>query len=188
MRRLAHILVFFCVPALRAPGAEAEPVEGRSHLYEISHPDLSKSFDLRLSSFGNRSYEATASSPKTRPFFFWQKTQSKEFSTREFQGTKSSWLSKLPFFTKSAEVKGKHTVPDLDKTVPDRTVSGTDLRYASKAVPVRALPGGNRPYLGPETERAAKPLPPTRPPEGWQGNLTEIKTLEEVRELLNKNK
>jgi hypothetical protein len=168
------------------PASAADPTDTRSRAYEIDHPDLSKSFDLRLSAFGNRAYETNPS--KTRSFFFWQKTQPKEFQTREFTGTKTSWLSKIPFLAKSAETKGKYAFGYQDKKLETRSVSVADSQYAKKALPVRALPGGDRSYMGPETERAAKPIPPTRPPDGWQGNLTEIKTLEEVRELLNKNK
>ena len=184
MVRLDLILTLLCVAHLSA--FASDPTDTRSRAYEIDHPNLSKSFDLRLSSFGNRSYET--SSAKSRSFFFWQKTQPKEFQTREFAGTKTSWFAKLPFFTKSAETKGKYDLAYQDKKVDTRAVPVGDSRYASKALPVRALPGGDRPYMGPEADRAAKPLPPTRPPDGWQGNLTEIKTIEEVRELLNKNK
>ena len=187
--RLLPIPALLCLIALTPPEATAaDPAQIRNRAYELDHPDLSKSFDLRLSSYGGRSFNTTDSPEKSRSFFFRQKTAPKEFQTREFQDSKPSWFSKLPFFTKSADTRGKYDLAFRDKKVETRALPVGESRFARKALPVRSLPGGDRPYLGPETDRAAKPVPPANPPTGWRGNLTEIKTVEEVRELLNKNK
>ncbi len=183
---LKFATLILCLPLCASSQAEEDRQSQR--MYDIEHADLSKSFDLRLSSFGNRSFDADRSQAKTKSFFFWQKTEAKTFEAEEFQGSKSTWFGGLRFFTKSATVKGRNEIPYLDRPFATKTVPVTTATAAEKTAATRALPGGDRTYLGPEISKMKRPMDPTRPPDGWQGNLSEVKTLEDVRALLNKNK
>ena len=57
---------------------------------------------------------------------------------------------------------------------------------ANKTNEVRAYAKGDRPYLGKESEKFKQHLDPSKLPKGYGGDLR-VMTIDDIRELLNKN-
>jgi hypothetical protein len=141
--------------------------------------------------------------------------RTKPFQAMEFQGEKQSLWAKLNFLSKTAATRGKYEVPNLNKTIEKKDTEVREARDAQKEMATRDMPG-NRPFLGKEYDRMKKPLDPQKLPMGASASvepgslvgpsrseetgrydvperninssLREIKTVEDVRELLNKNR
>ena len=68
-----------------------------------------------------------------------------------------------------------------------KTASVKEAREVGKVAETRGLPDGKREFLGKEAEKIHKPLDVTTLPK-ISNEMRELKTIEDVRELLNKNK
>ena len=141
--------------------------------------------------------------------------RTKPFQAMDFQGEKENWFTKFNFLSKPAATQGKYQVPNLNKTIENKDAEVLESRDAQKRVETRDMPG-NRPFLGKEYDRMKRPLDPQNLPMGASASvepgslggpsrspdtgrydvperninssLKEIKTVEDVRELLNKNR
>jgi hypothetical protein len=174
------LLVFFPLTL------HAQTTDFERGLYDrIMKPDKSKTFDPRAAaSIGSRAFGARGAA--TQDFHFQQRFTPREFRSKEFAGTKSSWLSRFKFSTKDARTQ-TYAGPNAAKAAEPKTAPTKEAPDADKAAAVRALPGGDRPYLGPEAARMKTPLDPMNLPR-TTSDLRELKTIEDIRELLNKNK
>src|SRR5687768_1223349 len=148
--------------------------------------DQARVFNPNAASFhpSNRSFGAKSAQSKT--FYFKQSYSPKEFQAKSFTGTKNAWMGDFKFSTKEANSRGKFQVPNADRAYTVSDAGTKTARESEKAMNVRALPGGDREYLGPESKRIHKAVDPTKPT-GWEGVMKPM-TIDEVRELLNKNK
>jgi hypothetical protein len=143
-------------------------------------------FDTRQGALGQGQSFNTRSA-QTGSFQFEQKVRPAKYETREF-AAKTSWFSKLKFWAKDARTTGSHEVPNISKVADTKTAAVKEARDARKAAPVRSLPGGDRVYLGPERAKLDRSVDPNKPLPGWTGDKLDTLTLEQIRELLNKNK
>jgi hypothetical protein len=173
-----------------APSLFAEPADkstGGTLLERTSGQiDQSRVFDPRQGAIG-QGQSFNARSAQTSTFQFDQKYSPAKFETREFT-PKTSWFSRLKFWTKDANTRGAHEVPNVNRQAETKTAAVKDARDAGKTVAVRDLPGGDRTYLGPERAKLDRSVDPNKPLPGWTGDKLDTLTLEQVRELLNKNK
>ncbi len=135
---------------------------------------------------GNRAF--VTRDAQAPAFQYEDRVRVSKFETREAPVAKSSWLSKLKFWTKEAKTTGDHEVPELRRQPELKTATVKDAREGKKTASVRDLPGGDRTYLGPERAKLDRSIDPNKPLPGWTANKLEPLTLEEVRQLLNKNK
>jgi hypothetical protein len=180
------------LPALFfAPLLSAEPAEkplGRSQAERFGSPIQQKdlTFNTRQGAVGDGQTYATRSA-QTASFNYDQKVSLGKYETREFSQPKTSWLSKLKFWAKDAPVG--HEVPNAGKQFETSSAQVKEARDAGKTMAVRDLSDGGRTYLGPERAKLDKSIDPNKPlPGGWQGEKLEPLSVEQVRELLNKNK
>lgn len=184
-RTLPFLLALLAAPTLFAASDE-KPV-GRSLNERFGKFDQNLVFDPQQGAVaqGKSFYTRNA---QTTAFQFDQKVAPQKFATREFSQPKSSWLSKLKFWAKDADTKGAHEVPNLSKQAETKSAPVKEARDAGKTVAVRDAAGSERVYLGPERAKLDRSIDPAKPlPAGYSGKL-ETLTLEQVRELLNKNK
>jgi hypothetical protein len=151
---------------------------------EIYVADPNKTFDPnKTPGFGARKFQATGS--RVKEFQFAQRAQATGFRTKDFAGNKDARFAKAQYVTADARTK-EYAGPNAARAVETKTAPTEDAREASKTMATRALPGGNREYLGPEAERVKRAIEPGREPR-VTNDLREIKTIEDIRELLNKN-
>lgn len=150
---------------------------------EIYVADPNKTFDPhKTPGFGSRSFSGKGS--QVKDFRYADRVQSGAFRTKDFAGGKSARMSEEKYETAPARVQ---EYAGGARTVDTRTAATRSAYEADKSMASRDLPGGNRPYLGPEAEKVKKPFEPGREPR-ITNELHELKTIEDIRELLNKNK
>jgi hypothetical protein len=183
-RPFSFLLALFAASPLFAEPAE-KPL-GRSLAQRFGPMDQNLVFDPRQGAVG-QGQTFNARGAQTSTFQFDQKVTPAKFETREFT-PKASWFSRLKFWTKNASPSGAHEVPNISKQVETKTAAVKDARDASKTVAVRDVSDGDRVYLGPERAKLDRAVDPNKPLPGWTGDKLGTLTLEQVRELLNKNK
>lgn len=197
--RLPLFLTLFLLAWQGAPAFAQE--QDRTLAERISKPDTTKSYDFRQSSFANKSPVGTGEA-RSKGFAYDQKVAPKDYSTREFAGSKPSWLARLGFGgTKAAGTTGKYQIPNSSKQVDSKSAPVRSAFESDKAMASRQLPGGNRPYLGPEKDKMNKSISAETMADWRLGSntVTSGKTVErysdlkelsidDVREILNKNK
>jgi hypothetical protein len=166
---------------------------------EVIQYDPEKTFDPSRSGVGTvRPYLATKGA-KTKEF------QSREarvetFRTRDFASSKSAAAQKK-YATDDANTRGKYVIPNTGKEASTKTAATKEAWDAQKKAPARELADARRPYLGPESKKLGTAIEPKelanwRNGEGvvyTDGVVEKISTfkqlsIDDVRELLNKNK
>ena len=189
VRFLLPIVLLICgVAAGRAQQQE------RKLLDRIMQPDTTLEFDLRKSSaIGSRAY--AAGSARVKEFHYTQKAEPKTFRTREFHGTKTAWMGDFKFSTKEANSRGKYEIPNAGKSAETKSMRVKQASESDKTMATRALPDGNREYRGSlirprSQDRLTQQGPGAQADRtiGWQGGNLKPMTIDDVRELLNKNK
>jgi hypothetical protein len=184
-RSFSFLLVLWAAPTLFA--ADDDKPVGRTLEQRFGKLDQSLVFDPQQGAVGQGKSFYTRNA-QSSSFHFDQKVAPTKFATQEYSQPKSSWLSKLKFWAKDANTKGAHEIPNAAKSVETNAASVKDARDAGKTVAVRDASGSSRVYLGPERAKLDRAVDPSKPlPAGYTGKLDTL-TLEQVRELLNKNK
>lgn len=183
--RLSLLLALAAAPALFAEPAE-KPL-GRTLDQRFGKLDQSLVFDPRQGAVGNGQTFATKNA-QAPAFQFDQRYTPGKFETREFSQPKTSWLSKLKFWSKDANLKTGREIPNVNRAAETKTVQVKAARDSSRTLAVRDLPGGDRTYLGPERSKLDRAVDPSKPVSGWSGDKLKTLTVEQIRELLNKNK
>lgn len=189
MNPLVRRLLPLPLMLLAASSLLAEPAEkpvGRSINQRFGSFDQSLVFDPRQGAVGNGETFNTRAA-QSRSFHYDQKVAPTKYETREF-APKTSWFSRLKFWTKEAPVTGRNEVPNLTRKADTKTAAVKEARDAGKTMAVRDVSDGDRVYLGPERAKLDRAVDPNKPLPGWTGNKMDTLSLEEIRELLNKNK
>ncbi len=165
------------VALAKEPAPESHKLESR-----IMQPDMTKEFHLeQLSPFGRSGAAFRTKGAQTQNFQFQQKFQPKGFVEKKEFRSKGWWGSGFRFSTKAAQTKAYETKAAETKTAAVKEAPGT-----GKTATVKDLSDGNRPFRGPESSKLNKPLDPTNLPK-ISSEMRELKTIEDVKELLNKN-
>ncbi len=184
MRRLLPLLLL-SLWALPGRGSDID----RTLQERISKPDYTKAYDANK---GSPSVNRSVQSGKARSKeFSTGDFRAKDFSTREFASAKPAYLGKSKVITPDAPVKGRNSIPNMDAKAPTRTMAVKEARDAGKTVDTRASMSSDRPFLvrgrSQDLLDKEKGAPQAMKPLGYVGNLKTL-TVEEIRELLNKNK
>ena len=176
---------------LKVESGEAGSARGA----EIMAADKYKVFDPSRSAVGGRTYDAGKA--QTKDFYHGKTAAAGSYRTRDFSAEKTAWAGDLKFGTKQAPTKDYAT-----KEAPTKTAATEEASDAGKTAASRGLPDGKREYLGPESKKLRTPVDPatmgdwrnTRETVSDSGGSIEkystMKTLtiDDIRELLNKNK
>ena len=180
---------------------------------ELLVVDKYKAFNLGAAVTGSsRSYKT--GSAQMKDFNFEQKVTTKAYNSRGFWGAKQSAFSDQRFATRAARTTGNYEIPNATKKADTRTAAVKEAREANMAMAVRTLPDGSRQYLGKEKKKMETPVDP-KEAANWRGASAMVTTggeigpssgrrryitpaerygqmkeisIEELRELLNKNK
>ena len=180
---------------------------------EILVLDKYKAFNLASAVTGSsRTYKT--GSAQMKDFNYEQKVTTRSYGTRGFWGSKQSAFSDQRFATRAARTTGNYEIPNATKKADTKTAATKEAREANLAVAVRTLPDGSRQYLGKEKKKMETPVDPKEaanwrgagamvttggeigPSTGGRRYITPVErfgqmkeiTIEELRELLNKNK
>lgn len=169
---------------------------------QILIPSVDKQFDPTRSGVGVARTFGTGGA-KTKEFNFDQKVRTEGFLTRNFGGSKANAAAERKFATNAANSGGKYAIPNVDKDVGNKSATTKALWDGEKVAATQDLRDGKRQFLGPESKKLGKSISSTELAD-WRkggsesvsyngGSVDRIGTLkqlsiEDVRELLNKNK
>ncbi len=157
---------------------------------EVMVVDPTKTFNPSvMRSAGGR--ELGMPTARTNEFHFEDRVRTKPFASRDF-ATKQAWMSGAKFEAKEAPVKTSWLSRLAARTKGYDTKAATGVQ---KAVAVRALPGGDRAFIAKGRRQAdydthgpgAQALGVVDGGQSYSGDLRELKTIEDIRSLLNKN-
>jgi hypothetical protein len=156
----------------------------------LEHPNFEKSFDATKGSpVSNRSVGVRKASSKE---FSTRNFSARDFSARDFGGAKPALLAKSKVETQAAPTKGRNEIPNTDAKAPTKTVAVKSTWDAEKKVDTRTASGSGREFLVKGRSQDRLDLEKNQPrgtstPIGYSGDLKSL-TIQDVRELLNKNK
>ena len=175
--------------------------------------DPDKSFNMKSMNTGSARTFNTGSA-NVKGFNYEQKVTTKSYNSRKFWGTKESALSNQRYATSAAQTTGNYEIPNATKKADTKTAATKEAREADMAMAVRTVPDGSRQFLGKEKKKMETPVDPKEAanwrgagamvttggeigpssgrrryitPTEQYGQMKEI-SIEELRELLNKNK
>jgi hypothetical protein len=199
---LAILAIGVAALAEEPSASKAKSPKSQSLSQRLLQPDLEKNFNMsQLSPFGRSKSEFRAREARTNSFYFQQKFTAKGFETRSFR-TKTAWDSDSKFETKDARTKTFETKSADVKAAPVK-----EAREARKSAPTREyyqanrtseFKGRNQALFDKEGPAAQAKigtgygggrfsLPGQPDSASWSGNLKQL-TVDDVREILNKNK
>jgi len=119
--------------------------------------------------------------------------RAKDFLSGSYQGSKSFWMGEFKFNTTGADIanSGKaqgRVIPHLNEPHPTKALAVTDARESGKRYGVTEYATRKSDFRGTSQEKLDKEGPEAMKSDiGWTGNMQTM-TLEQVRDLLNKNK
>ncbi len=165
--------------------AEAQ-TQDRGLMERIDKPDLHRSFIAQKGAkFGTSAYQKTGEA-YVKEFYYPKKFSSKEFLTGSY-ATKPCWMGDFLYSTRAAKTPswwdaGKHFGT---KTMATNAVYDAAKGYgADKAVPAKTASIRGRSQDKIDLQGAAAMAGPM----GYEGTLAPLKSIDDVRMLLNKNK
>ena len=168
---------------------------------EIMVMDKYKSYDPTRSSVGGRTYDT--GNARVKDFYYDQKAHPGSYGTRDFYGSKKDWSGDLKYAARDANTHGRYAIPNATKTAATKTAATKEAWDSGKTAATHGLHDGQREYLGPESKKLRTPVDPASQGD-WRNagresvvnsgtsveKYTTLKqlTIEDIRELLNKNK
>jgi len=172
-------------------GVVAHAQQQEEKMNKILHPDMNKSFNLSMQKkFGTNGFNSSTNrviEMKTVPES--RRYDIKSFLTGAYHNDKSFWMGDFKYSgVNEANTQPRHlfTLPGKNyssKTVAVKGMTGVDKHYdAATNVPTRD-------FRGKESERLRTQLTPEQAANnGYRGELNELKSIDDVRALLNKSK
>jgi hypothetical protein len=150
-------------------------------------PNSNLTYDTNQSAFGSRSI-STSKVAKTGEFNT-RTFLSREYISKPYGGSeKRSWFASLLFPAKSANTSGKYEIPNAGTQYGTKESPTREARDAGKVAGTNAFAQTDLPYLKRNRfDTSIKAAPPQNKTLGYTGDLRPM-TIDDVRELLNKNK
>ena len=188
MPRLRFLLLLLGGALCLGVSAQAQQQEAR--IEKILRPDEGKSFDLSFEKkFGTSNFDSRTG----RVLDFKSLSESRQYSiknflTGTFRNDKAFWMGDFKYTATpeaNTQARSLFTLPGKSfntKTVAVKTVAGVEKHYDASDVPTRD-------FRGKERQKLDVPLTPEQAANnGYRGDLTELKSIDDVRALLNKSK
>ncbi len=172
--RFAVLLSVLCLCAHVSNAQQQE----RKLEERIMKPDMTKGVREQNKSFNQyRTFESgTGGSGAVRDFHYVQKVSPKGFETKGF-ATKNHWAGDFKFATTEANTKGRYAIPNATAEYDTKPMKVKDARESEKTYDARTYDAN------------------TFTPDAKSQKLLDAryanqkpKTIDEIRELLNKNK
>ncbi len=192
MRSPATILLSLSALLLGAIGfvrpASAQE-QDRKLIDRIDRPNMSLDFGAQQKSFfGAKSFQGGGSA-RVKEFYYAEKFKAKDFLTGAYAGQKGAWMGDFKYKTGDADTKGRGMTQKIVK------------EHATKEMPVKSSRDASKDYSTTETyvtrmsdfRGKSQDKIDAQGPEAMltiqpDGTFTELKTMDDIRNLLNKNK
>lgn len=165
------VLVLLCSLGAVASAQDQE----RKLLDRLMRPNMNLSNPVQNKSFyGGKEFQSGSKNSQLKEFRYIDRTRTKQFRTRSFAST-PFWGGDARYATTKANTGG--TPRDAGKTYGTRNAETKDAFESGKGAPVRDY-ADQKPFAGRGTAQGTLDKEHEKGP----------KTMDEVRELLNKNK
>jgi len=188
-------------------------VQERKLMDRILKPNESLTFDLKNATFnGGKSFSTGAANVKE--FYIPQRFNSKEFRTESYAGTKGFWMGDFKYTSKAFDTKQSARLASVIKPFGTKEVPVVSASESSKAFGVKKFATKATSFSGRSQHKIDEEGPGAQSSIGLGGNssssqgsvamgddgkyhvepvdtyqiLKELKTIDDVRELLNKSK
>lgn len=179
----------FLLGGLLCLGGTAHAQMQEEKVDRILHPNMNKSFDTSMQKkFGTGSFNNSTNGKviELKTVSESRKYNIKSFLTGEFHGEKSFWMGDFKYNLKeNKSLSRSFLLPEKNfstNAMPVKGASGMDKKYDAASVPTRD-------YRGVERNKMRAHLTPQQAAQnGYEGELKELKSIDDVRSLLNKNK
>ena len=178
-------------------GSAAQAQMQEEKINRILRPDESKSFDLSLQKkFGTTGFNSsTGKVIEVKTVTESRQYNIKNFLTGTFRSDKSFWMGDFKYSSASeANTQPRHlfTLPEKNysaKTVAMKSATGWEKKYDAANVPTRDFRGGGAFASTKDAGKIHVPLTPEQAANnGYRGDLSELKSIDDIRALLNKSK
>lgn len=171
-----RFVVLFSALLLCAHVSQAQQQE-RKLEDRIMRPDTTLGSREQNKSFGNYKTFQSAGSDRAavRDFYFTQKYSPKSYQTKDF-ATKNHWAGDFKYATNEANTKGRYTIPNSAKGYETKPMEVKDARERGKNYAAGAYATDSFKADG-KTQKILDAKYANQKP----------KTIDEVRDLLNKN-
>ena len=180
MRPIAVLILFaFCSPLL------AQQQESRMEQI-LRARERSYDFQQGKTVRSNAFYKSGKSAADPKPASLPAKFRAKDYLTGAFSGNKAYWAGDFKYSTKEAPTRSAR---ESRKTHETKQAATSTFRGQKQSADP-ALTAPTRDYRGSEARRKDQGhlTPQQAANNGWKGDVHELKSIDDVRELLNKNK
>ncbi|MCX6967356.1 MAG: hypothetical protein NTZ46_06160 [Verrucomicrobia bacterium] len=170
-------------------GGTAYGQQQEEKIDRILHPDLNKSFNVSMQKkFGSNTFDSrTSRVVELKTVSESRKYNIKSFLTGEFRSDKSFWMGDFKYSAKEANTQSRSLFTLPGKSFSTKPMAVKDAAGADKHYDVASVP--TRDFRGKEREKLQSQLTPEQATyNGYRGELKELKSIDDVRALLNKSK
>ena len=190
LRLLLAMVALLCLGAAAGAQEQDRKLEER-----LTRPNMNMTYDTSQSSFGKPSAFQSKGAVSSKEFGGTRSFLSREFLSKPYGGAeKKSWLGNLlSFSSKKADTQGKYEIPNAGtpygtKAAPTREAYGAQKTAATSAYAQNDLHYLKRNRFDASPNKTVSNDPSNlNKPIGYTGDLRPM-TIDDVRELLNKNK
>ncbi|HWL54172.1 MAG TPA: hypothetical protein VNQ90_17150 [Chthoniobacteraceae bacterium] len=174
-----------------APRAIAQEQE-RKLMDRIMEPDMTLDFTVNRSEFfkeGSTNHKAyyNPRSAATKEFHFIKDFNAKSFSTRDYYDNKGYARSDATFKTDAANLSQTESLRRAIRDYQTKDVTVKTAHDAHKTNAVKEYATTETRFRGRAQDQIDREGVAAQSKVGYHGNLHELKTIDDIRELLNKN-
>ncbi len=153
----------------------------------IDNPDRNQSFDAYNKGFNGGKAFSGGGTATVKDYSLLKNFRSKDYLTGAYSGDKGFWMGDFKYATREADTEGRGAAARArkqefsTKAMPVKDLHDGSKTYASRTVATKAVEWRGRSQdkmdvQGPEAQNTIR-----------DGTFTELKTIDDVRDLLNKN-
>ncbi len=183
-----RILPYLCLLFCAAFAAQAQ-------VQDIGLRLQTRNVNLAPTLFQNKTFLAVSPYGGTHAanvgtFYFIDHVRTKEFSTHPLYGVNKYWAGDFKYDAKTADLNSRNVIPNASKAFETKTSETKTARESDKESATRAYDTSTFKKRGASQDRLDREGPDAFKgpvPLGLQGDMHQL-TIDEVRDLLNKNK
>jgi hypothetical protein len=175
----------FCLGAATSQAQQQE-----SRIDKILKPDMTRQYDYGKTATGSKAFNAPNGNSVAveNKSVGLRKFDAREYLTGGFQAQKTCWMGDFKYaLDEKKSSRFLYIFPT--KNYKTQTVATKDFSSSQKKYSDAAVSTPTRDYRGQEREKLKQHLTPEQAANnGYRGDLQQLKSIDDVRALLNKNK
>ncbi len=170
--------------------ATAGAQEQESRIEKILKPDMTRQYDYGKTASGAKAFNSSTGGrvPVENKAFGLRKFDAKDYLTGAYNGQKSCWMGDFKYNADDKKAS-RFLFIFPSKNYKTQTAATKDYSGAQKKYSDAAVSNPTRDFRGKEREKLKQHLTPEQAANnGYRGDLIQLKSIDDVRALLNKSK